>query len=323
MTTLTDRYVWGVLRALPAAQRAELEPEIRALVADAVEARAGDGLAPEAAARDALQELGDPEDLAIRYLDREQYLVGPRLYREWRRLLTLVLPIVVPIAGVAVGGANLLGGASVGEAVVAGLEVAFTVAVQTVFWFTLVFAIVERTGAGGDIAARSWSPDDLPEAPAPERLGIAELVASVSASVIVAVILVWQQAAPPVVIDGEATPLFDPALWSSWLPWFLGVTLAEIAFTVALYVRGRWTWVLASVNAALGAAFAVPAIWLIANGLLLNPSVVAEITAVGGTWLEVTTTVAAIIIAAIAAWDAIDGFRKAWLNTRPERAPAA
>ena len=40
MTTLTDRYVWGVLRAVPEPQRAELEPEIRAMVDDAVEARA-------------------------------------------------------------------------------------------------------------------------------------------------------------------------------------------------------------------------------------------------------------------------------------------
>ena len=40
MSTLTDRYVWGVLRAVPEPQRAELEPEIRAMVDDAVEARA-------------------------------------------------------------------------------------------------------------------------------------------------------------------------------------------------------------------------------------------------------------------------------------------
>ena len=323
MTTLTDRYVWGVLRALPSAQRAELEPEIRALVGDAVEARADLGMAPEAAERDALQELGDPEELATRYLGREAYLIGPRLYREWRRLLTLVLPIVVPIAGVAVGAANLLGGATVGEAVVAGVGVSFTVAVQTAFWFTLVFAIIERTGAGGDMSARTWSPDDLPEVPAPERLGVAELVGSVSVNVILAVFLIWQQAAPPTVIDGRATPLFDPALWSFWAPWFLAVTLVEMAFTVALYVRGRWTWAAAAFNAVLGAAFVIPAVWLIANGMLLNPKVVDAISAAGGTWLDATIATTAVVIVAVVAWDAFDAFRKAWLNTRPERAPAA
>ena len=48
MTTLTDRYVWAVLRAVPAAQRADLEPEIRALIADAIDAKAAAGdVAPD------------------------------------------------------------------------------------------------------------------------------------------------------------------------------------------------------------------------------------------------------------------------------------
>ena len=60
MSTLTDRYVWGVLRAVPPAQRADLEPEIRAMVADAVEARVAAGVVPAEAERAAVAELGDP-----------------------------------------------------------------------------------------------------------------------------------------------------------------------------------------------------------------------------------------------------------------------
>lgn len=321
MTTLTDRYVWGVLRAVPAAQRADLEPEIRALVADAIEAR-GDADAA-AAERAALLELGDPELLAARYVDRSLYLIGPRLFLDWKRILTLLLPIVPPIVGVVVGAANLLGDGTVGEAVVAGLGVAATVAIQLVFWVTLVFAVIERTGASAVGMTEAWTPDRLPDAPATERIGIGELVGSVAASTILAVILVWQQAAPPIDIDGTGQPLFDPALWSFWLPWFLGVTLLEIGFAIALYVRGRWTWTFAVVNAALGAAFAIPAIWLLVNGMLLNPEVVDAIAEAGGTWLDVTVSITAIVVAIVVAWDAIDGFRKAWLNTRPERTAAA
>ena len=62
MTTLTDRYVWGVLRAVPEAQRPDLEPEIRAMIADAVDARVASvaGEAPTATERAVLTELGDP-----------------------------------------------------------------------------------------------------------------------------------------------------------------------------------------------------------------------------------------------------------------------
>ena len=41
MTSLADRYVWAVLRAVPRDQRPDLEPEIRALVADATDVQGG------------------------------------------------------------------------------------------------------------------------------------------------------------------------------------------------------------------------------------------------------------------------------------------
>jgi hypothetical protein len=35
--TLTDRYVWAVVRLLPEDQRSDVEPELRALVGDLTE----------------------------------------------------------------------------------------------------------------------------------------------------------------------------------------------------------------------------------------------------------------------------------------------
>ena len=64
-TTLADRYVWAVLRDIPAGDRPELEREIRALIADTIEAMSADGtLDADAAERAALTELGDPGALA-------------------------------------------------------------------------------------------------------------------------------------------------------------------------------------------------------------------------------------------------------------------
>lgn len=315
MSTLTDRYVWGVLRAVPESQRADLEPEIRALVADAIDARLAAGAPDIDAERTALAELGDPDLLAARYTDQTRFLIGPRLYGPWRRLLTILLPIVPTIVGVVAAGASLLGGSTVGQAVVAALGAAFMVGVQLTFWVTLVFAAIERTDAAS-AAQRTWTPDDLPDVPSTERLGVGELIGSAITSLILAGIIVWQQAAAPLVIDGTGQPLFDPALWSFWLPWFLGLALLQIVFAVALYVRGRWTWPFAGVNALLEAAFAIPAVWLLSQGLLLNPVVVDAITEAGGTWLQATVIITEVVIVVIAAWDVIDGFRKAYLNQR-------
>src|SRR5262245_23919089 len=112
MTSLTDRYVWAVLCAVPETQRGELEPEIRALVADTVEAKAGpnSAVAPADAERLALVELGDPEQLAARYAGRLPSLIGPRLFPVWRRLVLTLLAIVVPIVAVVTLGSSLIQG---------------------------------------------------------------------------------------------------------------------------------------------------------------------------------------------------------------------
>jgi len=326
MTTLTDRYVWGVLRSVPEAQRVELEPEIRALVADAIDARAmsdGTPADPGAAERAALVELGDPEALAARYTGRSPYLIGPRLFGAWRRVVVPVTAVVVPIVSIVTLAASLLGGAPVGQAIVSTLSTGFMVAMQILFWVTFVFAVMERTGVEATIDSQPWTPDHLPEVPAPERIGLGEAIASLTASIFVAVAIVWQQAAPPVVVDGQGQPLLDPALWSFWLPYFLVIVVLEIAFTAVLYLRGRWTYPLATVNAALGVAFAIPALWLLQNGMLFNPAVIDGIDeATGGGWLAPTVIITGITIAVIVAWDAVDGFRKAYRNAHM-RSPSA
>jgi len=312
MTNLTDRYIAAVLAAVPGPQRAELEPEVRALVADAIDARPERGdLAAEAAERAALTELGDPALLAARYGDGPRYLIGPAVFPEWRRLVTLLLTILVPIIATVTVIASLVAGGTIGSAIVSGLGSSVMVALQSVFWITLVFAVIERT-TGASLGPRAWSPESLPELPDGGRVSLAEIGATLVVNVLVIAGLLWVQLQPPITIEGSAYPLFDPALWSFWLPWILTVMVLETVFTVLLYVRGRWTWPFAVINAVLGAAFAIPAVYLLQNRLLFNPELVAAIEAqTPGGWLSITSLVTGIVVVVIVGWDAIDGFRKA------------
>jgi hypothetical protein len=317
MTTLTDRYVRAVLRAVPEGKRTDLEPEIRALVADAVDAHGGHA-SPDAAERAALVELGDPDALAAQYMDKTRFLIGPRLYPEWERLLRLLLPIVVPIAGIAVGAVGWVSGKPVGEAIVSGLGVAFNVAVQLVFWFTLVFAIAERTGSQvAPLTGQPWSPDQLPELPAPDRMSLGEAIATIAFGLFVLVAIVWVQVATPIVVEGTAYPLFDPATWSWWLWYVVALTIGEIVFAAALYLHGRWTWGFAIVNAVLGAALAIPAVYLIAENLLFNDALVSAIDAqTTADWFSTTMAITVLVIVLVTVIDAVDGFRKAWRTSR-------
>jgi hypothetical protein len=317
MSTLTDRYVWGVLRAVPTAQRPELEPEIRALVADAVDARAAAGGDPATAERAALAELGDPELLAARYTGRQLVLIGPRFYPDWRRLLRLILPIVVPIVVIVTVGAAWLDGSNATELVGIGVGNGVIAVIQVTFWITLVFALVERSGR--TTLRHAWTPDDLPELPAVEaRPHMAEIVVSVVALGVAIAALVWQQLAMPITIDGTGYPLLNPDLWSFWIPWFVAILGLEIVFTFVRWARGGWTWVLATVNLVLNVAFTIPAVWLLQREMLLDPALVNAIESQVGSsaWITPTTTVIGVVAVAIASWDSVDGFRKAARRAR-------
>ena len=310
MSTLTNRYVWGVLRAIPERQRADLEPEIRALVADAVEARTASAQGAAAAAeRAALTELGDPELLAARYTDRSLHLIGPGYYLDYRHLLTLLLTIVVPIVTLATMTAGFMAGTGLAEVALIGVYSGLGVGVQLAFWVTLVFALVERNGARKAGPLMAWTPDHLPSVPSPSRLGAGEAVASVVGSVFVIGVILWQ---PPFYADGGTVPFLNQALTTTWGAWFIGVAVLQITFTVLVYAARRWTWPIAIINAALGAAFAIPAVWLLQTGQLLSPEVKAEMERVGaGAALAPTVAVISLVIIGVVAWDAVDGFRRA------------
>jgi hypothetical protein len=318
MSTLTDRYVWGVLRAVPSAQRADLEPEIRAMVLDAVEARIAAGVVPAEAERAAVAELGDPERLAATYTDRTLFLIGPRLFPDWKRLLTLLLPIVVPIVAVALLAAELIGGAGPLEAVAAGLSGAFTVGVMITFWVTVVFAVMERREIPDFEEELVWTPDRLPELP-PARAGVSlvETAFSIAFLAIAASALVWQQTASPVTINGASVPLFNAELWPFWGTWFLVLLGVQILFHFVLYLRG-WTLVLAVVNTALNVAFAAPALWLWSEGRLFDPALAAAFVDMGlAEAMRPTAIVIAVVIVAATTWDVIEGYLKSVRAARP------
>lgn len=342
-TTLTDRYVWAVLRDVPSGDRPELEREIRALIADTIEAKAADGtLDAEAAERAALTELGDPGALAARYTGRINYLLGPGVYPVWRGIITVLLGVLIPTLAIVVLAANLLAGSTPGTAIGAGIAIAFNAAVQTLFWFTLVFALIERFAGSEDRAglatasaemgrlagrvpgspARPWTVDDLPDLPAQGRMTVGDLAAAVVTNVFVIAALIWVQTSSPFVVDGQSYPLFDPALWSFWLPWFIVVAALEIVFTVAVYLRGRWTYTYAVGNALLGAAFAIPALYLLSNHLLFNPAFVEALGDPSGDWLQITTIITGAVIVGAVVWDAIDGFLKARRSAAATSSPS-
>ena len=144
--TLTDRYVAATLRTLPEKQRPDIEKELRASIADAIDDRVEAGSTADAAEREVLIELGDPGRLAASYAGRPLYLIGPTLFLDYIRLLKLLLWIVVPIVFVAIFVIDVFQGGLDRRATSGRDRRRSPSASTSAFWTTLVFALVERTG---------------------------------------------------------------------------------------------------------------------------------------------------------------------------------
>ena len=327
--TLTDRYIAATIRSLPPDLQQEVRDELDASIADAIAARADSGEPHADAERAVLTDLGDPGILAAGYADRPLHLIGPKYYLTWWRLLKVLWAIVPACAALGVAIAGMVAGDPVGTIIGDVVVVIISTIVHVAFWTTVVFVILERTGADTGIR---WSVDSLPE---PQESGASrgDLIGSLVMLGIFAGVLLWDRFIGLVMIadgsvdvsqglGGQTTviPVLDPRLW----PWWLGAALMfigiEAAIAIAVYARRGWTPVLAAVNTVTAIVFAAAALYLIVTDQLLNPAFV-EFTIGRGDVPDqlapILEIILAIVIVGVSTWDIIDGWlkvRRAWIS---------
>lgn len=327
-TTLTDRYIDAAMRTVPEKQRADLAAELRASIHDDIDARLEQGETRESAERAVLIGLGDPELLAARYTDRPLYLIGPRYFLDWWRLLKLLLWIVPPLAAFGIALGKTLSEAPLGDII--GTTVVGTLAtvLHLAFWTTLVFAVIERVtppsvpALGAAAAAPGlprtttpallgeWTPDQLPE-PRENGATFADMIASIVMLVIGAGAILWDLFLG--FVPGMQLSFLHPDLWPWWIGGLFVVMAIEAVLAIVVHSAGRWTYPFAVMNAILAVTVAVPALWLLMQGRLLNPDFWPTLISDGHD-AEVSQIVAIVWgfgIAAIAVWDILDAFLKA------------
>lgn len=322
IATLTDRYVSATVRTLPPDVQADVRAELSATIADDIEARLEQGEVRKDAERAVLTALGDPDVLAASYADRTLQLIGPRYYLTWWRLLKLLWAVVPVTAVVGALIAQLIIDAPIAETI----GFLFTVAVGTIvhvgFWTTLVFIILERTGAG---TGARWNLDALPE-PQEAGAGHGDIIASLVFLGIGAGALLWDHFVGFVFVaengvdiaaglgsQTTAMPLLNPDLW----PWWLGGMLILIAFrtalAIAVYASRGWNSKFAWLNTALAFVFSALVTYLLITNQLFNSDFVhhalgrRDLPPLAGGVLAVlfgTGVVGASV------WGTIDGWRK-------------
>lgn len=320
--SLTDRYVWAVLKSLPESKRVDIDRELRGSIADDVDARVASGDDPAAAERAVLTELGEPGALARSYTGRVLALIGPDLYPAYVALLKMLYVVVLPIVTIVHLVVQAFAGTEPGGLIGGTVAIVFSLVVHLGFWTTLVFAIAERAGTSmknvPTIDDGPFDPEQLPSIATETGGSRSDFIASLLFLALIPIALVWQQMSSVFQeADGRPIPVIDPALWSFWLPYFLVLTAASIVFAVVLFLRGRWTWPLVAVNAVLTVLTTAPLVWLIATGQLLNEPFLDRLG-----WTDYFAagspgaTASSIAFVAIAGWAIADG---AWKTVRADR----
>lgn len=322
--TLTERYIDAVTRSLNPTAQDDVRIELEASIADAIEARVEQGESSEDAEHRVLTDLGDPAILAAGYADRPLHLIGPKYFLTWWRLLKLLLWIVPLCAAGGVAIANALADKPIGEIIAQTVVAGIGAIVHVAFWTTLVFVVLERTGADTGIR---WSVDTLPE-PQETGAGRGDLIASLVFLSLAAAALLWDRFVGFVLVAGDsvdigiglgsqttAIPVLHPDLWPWWTGGALVVIGLEAALAIAIFAGRGWRAGLAVLNTVLALVFAAGSILLLVTGQLLNPEFVEFTLGRGDMPADVGRIVAVllgVVIVGVAAWDIIDG----WLKTR-------
>jgi len=269
--TLTERYIYDVTASLPPAQQQDVRTELAASIADQIEARIEQGEDAADAERAVLTDLGDPLALAASYADRPLHLLGPRFYLTWRRI---ALPLTALLAGLVALGVtigNIVDEVPWHEIVIDGVATTVTVAVQVLFWLTLAFVIMDRTGATN---TEAWSVKSLkPISVQPQLRGSAWGEIVVAAIALGA--LAWDAFIGLAWVDGERIQVLHPDFWPVWG----GIAVASLVIPVLISVHatrvGRRTVASSVVSTVVSLVGLAAMIWLLATNTLFS----AEFTA--------------------------------------------
>ena len=176
---LIDRYVHEVGEHLPDHMRADVEAELRSLLMDALEehARASSRPADADLATALLREFGPPAEVARRYAPEGEYLIGPRLFPAYKKVLTLMVIVFAALflASFVLSVLSTVQHPERGFVPAPIFNGGLDLLKSLVFNFaliTLAFAVAERVRKRREVKRKDWDPSQLPGVARPERVSL-------------------------------------------------------------------------------------------------------------------------------------------------------
>ncbi|MDR4886838.1 hypothetical protein RGU12_04630 [Fredinandcohnia sp. QZ13] len=327
---LIDIYIQEVTRRLPEKMRDDIALELRSTIEDMLPDDYN-----EEDVKTVLEKLGSPAKLANNYRDRPMHLIGPRYFDVYVNLLKMIVPIAAVVALITVIAEFFIGYQGedaiinvVLDLIGLGIWKMIDVSMQTFFWFTLVFAIIERVDKGKDDqpltnSLQKWTPDDLKNItyiPKKKAISKFEVFGTLLWTAIWATVYFYANQLLGIYESGNdglefVTPALNQEVLLGFWPIVLAMIGLEIGLTLYKFINGQWTKRLAIYHTVLQVFSTIVFIVIFLNPNILNQDFISYMTNLFDTqehqfttWFIATVLISFIVSAAI---NIFDGIRKA------------
>lgn len=253
---LIDRYIQEVIRRLPDKQRSDIALELESTIYD---------MLPEDYSEENVHEvlttLGNPAILASEYNDKPMHLIGPKYYDVYISLLKMILPIVICVSLVAIVATKFLSSIE-SDAILEILITTFSesiwvvinVFIQTFFWLTITFVIIDRADQVKDrspvsMRFKPWTPKDLHHVvyvPKKKSIKTVELFISLLWTAIWGTAYFYADHLLGIYESSESglrivTPAFNQDVLMLFWPLILLLIGAEVALAIYKMIKKQWT----------------------------------------------------------------------------------
>jgi len=243
---LIDRYVHEVGRHLPAGLRADVEVELRSLLEDSLQERAREAGRPpdDALAADVVRSFGKPRDVAARYAPEPQYLIGPRLYPIYARVVKIMIPVLAGVTLVLMAlGVFREPDRPASLAIVVKATGGFLAStLYNLGLLTFIFALVERGQRRQAEAA--WDPSKLPPVVDRDRISYFGRIFALYVMAALAILFNFFPEWIGIIIfddhDVRVIRLLEPA-FARYLPFLNAWWVVAFVLNVFVLREGRWT----------------------------------------------------------------------------------
>ena len=274
---VTNRYIYQVVRRLGASQRDEIKKELQGLIEDMLSERTENPTKEDIDA--VLTELGRPSELANKYRDSKQYLIGPEYFSLYIFILKIVLGAVALGMAVALTvGFITAPPQDISAAIGTFFDSIFMALLQAFAWLTFGFAMAERYNKRKiTFQAEKWKPSDLP--PVPLENATIRRSGPIVGMVFILLFMMIFNVAPQIfsvyVGSGAAltvVPVFNLARWPEFIALFNVLFALGLAKEFVRLLFGRYNFRLAAAITVINILAVVLSVILFTNPGVWNPA---------------------------------------------------